>query len=175
MVLTPLIVSLLDDLDPTSLLHQLLLPTLTHECHLLNNTLPGHFGECWSCVPLGSNSEPFVALPKVFLTRLVLLDSVASALSHCSQPTSATIPYLSHISFSGITDITNCSNSSGTCLQGTLGSTDCSNTVTLRTQLLCSNVHNALTLCGTQFTSTYLQGGLGPVPCCVPCCSIFQN
>lgn len=146
MVLTPLIVPLLDGIDPTSLLHHLLLQTLTHECHLLNNTLPDHFGGCWLCVPPGSNLEPFVALPKVFLTTLVSLDSVTSTLRHCSQPTSATIPYLAHISFSGITDITDCSNSSGTCLQGTLGSTDCSNTLTLRTQLLCPNVHKDLTL-----------------------------
>lgn len=139
-ILTSPISPLFDDIDPTSLSYRLLFQTLTYVYQLLNNSLPDHFEEDWLCVPLGSNSQPpFVT------SSFVLLDSLISLLLNCSEPNITTSPLLSHMSLFGIADYFNI-------FVGTLGSTDCDNTILLdtTTQPPCPNIHNASILCGTQ-------------------------
>lgn len=92
------------------------------------------------CVP---SQLAFVALP------IGLLDSLSSLLINWFEPIITAKSYVSHIYLFGITV---CFNSSGTHFVGTLDSSDHNNTLTLSitTQLLCPNVHNASVIYVTQ-------------------------
>lgn len=130
--------------------HSISIQTLTSEYQLLTNTLPGHLGECWLCVPPASKSRPAsVASP------ISLLDFLTSLLINCSKPIITATPYLFHIPLFSIAD---CFHSSGIHFMGTLDSSDCSNTPALSTtiQPISLNVHNASTIHRTQ------------ICCCLP-------
>ncbi|XP_021516443.1 endogenous retrovirus group FC1 Env polyprotein-like isoform X2 [Meriones unguiculatus] len=131
-------------LNNTNLSFRLLLQTLTLAYKLLNVTQPGHFGDCWLCVPPGSSSElPLTASP------VTLLSNFTSPFTSCPDSDVAMTPHLFHVTLFGTAS---CFKASGTHSVGTLSSLDCNKTITLHTpsQPQCSTVLNASILCGTQ-------------------------
>jgi hypothetical protein len=110
-------------INNTNLSFCLLLQTLTLAYQLLNVTRPGHFRDCWLCVPPGTNSQWSLTASSV-----ILPSNLTSLFVSCPKSNVAMTPHLTSILLYGVA---NCFKTSRTHSVGTLSSLDCNKTITL--------------------------------------------